>query len=245
MKTAVVTGVSYGIGKAITEGLLKDDWKVYGLSRTKPAFSNERFVWLKCDLSKSGQITKCLDKVEEQAIDALVSNAGVIVLEPATEVTKESYDWTFSVNLLAPMLLVSALCDKIQKATIISVSSVSDRIAEADMALYCSSKAANTLYFNTLALELKDAKVYTLLPDYVETPMLHSTMDNDKTFDWSSAIKMEDIAKFTGDLLSGKIAPESGSNIIIVTEALKDDLKSREKLYGFNTDTNELSRLSS
>lgn len=216
---------------------------MYGLSRSKPAFDSKNFVWVKCDLSDSDQIAKSVEAISEPALDALISNAGVIEVQMATAVTKESYDWTFSINVLAPMLLVAALRDKIQKATIISVSSVSDRFPDPEIALYVSSKAANTLYFNSLAAELKDAKVYTLLPDYVDTPMLHQTSDSNPNFDWSATIKVEDLAKLTSDLLSGKAKLDTGSNIVIVTEALKEDLKNPEKLYGFNTDTGKLDRL--
>jgi NAD(P)-dependent dehydrogenase (short-subunit alcohol dehydrogenase family) len=243
MKTAVITGASYGIGQAIAEALLQAGWKVYGLSRSKPTFKNENFVWLQCDLSQHDQIAKSLQPISEPTIDVLVSNAGVIQAESASEVSLESYEKTFSVNVLAPMLLVNALLGKIQKATIMSVSSVSDRIPEPDIALYCSSKAANTSYFDSLAQELKDAKVFTLLPDYVDTPMQHNSNDDNKDFDWSACIDMKDLAAFAADLIEGKVQVESGANIIIVTEKLTEDLKSVEKLYGFNTDTKQLTRL--
>ena len=243
MKTAIVTGVSYGIGEAIAKALLGAGWKVYGLSRSKPKLAAEHFVWLECDLAKSEQLAACVAQVSEPAIDALVSNAGVIVVEQATEVSEESYRKTFDVNVLAPMLLVAALREKIKTASIISVSSVSDRLPEADIALYCSSKAANTLYFNALAAELKDAKVITLLPDYVETPMLHSTMDAETSFDWRVTIKPDDIGKLSLGIIDGSVQVESGANVIIVTEKLKQDAESVEKLYCFNTDSGELRRL--
>ena len=243
MKTAVVTGTSYGIGKSIAEILLQEGWKVYGLSRSKPPFASEQFVWLQCDLSRPDQITDSLQKITEPAVDALISNAGVVKIETASAVSEGSYQQVFSVNVLAPMLLVNALFDKISQATIVSISSVSDRLPEAKLALCCSSKAANTLYFRALAHELKNARVYALLPDYVETPMLHSTEDTTDGFDWSATIQPHDVAKLTVDLVSGKRELDSGSTIIIVTEALKEDLKSTEKLYGFNTDIGRLDRL--
>lgn len=138
------------------------------------------------------------------------------------------------------MLVVSTLRKKIDNAVIISISSIADRIPEPDVALYCSSKAANTLYFNSLASELTHAKAFTLLPDYVDTPMQHRSNDNNKAFDWSATIKSDDVAKLTSDLISGTVLVESGSNIIIVTEKLKQDLNSVEKLYGYNTDANKL-----
>jgi NAD(P)-dependent dehydrogenase (short-subunit alcohol dehydrogenase family) len=110
---------------------------------------------------------------------------------------------------------------------------VGDRLPEADSALYCSSKAANTVYFNALAEEWKNASVYTLLPDYVDTPMQHHSNDSNKDFDWSATIKPADIAAFTLGLIIGKKKLESGSNIIIVTEKLKDDLKDVEKTLRF------------
>lgn len=244
MKTAVVTGASYGIGEAIAKELLDGGWKVYCVSRSAPKLIDGRLTWIKCDLSRSEQIANCLSEIKEASLDVLVSNAGVIEFEAASLVTKASYDKTFAVNVLAPMLIVSALRDKIQKATVVSVSSVADRFPESEVALYSSSKAANTVYFDALADNLKQARVYTLLPDYTDTPMQHSMNDNNPDFDWSTTIKPEDIAVFTTRLINGELSVESGANIIIVTEKLKEDLKNIEKLYGFNTDTNELAALS-
>jgi NAD(P)-dependent dehydrogenase (short-subunit alcohol dehydrogenase family) len=243
MKIAVVTGASYGIGKAIAEKLLADGWKVYVLSRSQPTIASEHCVWIKCDLGKTEQIKTCLETITEPRIDALISNAGVIKVENASEVSQESYQQTFSVNVLAPMLIVNALRDKISNGIIISVSSVSDRIPGADIALYCSSKAANTLYFNSLADELKNAKVITLLPSYVETPMLHGTIGDDANFEWNATIKPKNIADLVGEILAGNLNVASGSNIILVTDQLKDDLQSVEKLYGYNVTSNKLARL--
>jgi NAD(P)-dependent dehydrogenase (short-subunit alcohol dehydrogenase family) len=243
MKTALVTGASYGIGASIAEALLQEGWKVYGLSRSEPKIKNERFVWLEGDLSQPDRINEALKAISEPKLDALISNAGVVIEEMASAVSLETYEKTFSVNVLAPMLLVSTLGDKIKHATIISISSVSDRLPAADIALYCSSKAANTLYFNALAKEWKNANVYTLLPDNTDTPMLHGLPPEDPEFSWEMAIQPADIAKLCSSLISKRTKLESGANIIIVTEALKTSFKSIEKLYGFNTDSNELTRL--
>ena len=242
MNIAVVTGVSSGIGKSITELLLNNGWKVYGLSRSKPNIVNNLLVWLECDLAKPSSIANTLKAVTEPTIDLLVSNAGVIFEELPSAVTQETYEKMFTVNVLGPMLIVHALKERFAQATIVSISSVSDRLIEKDYALYCSSKAANTRYFEALAEELKQAKVFCLLPHYVDTPMLRK-LEGGTDFDWKGTIKAEDIAKFTLELARGRIGLESGSNIIIVTNSLKKGLESREKLYGFNTDTKELSKL--
>jgi NAD(P)-dependent dehydrogenase (short-subunit alcohol dehydrogenase family) len=243
MKTAVVTGASYGIGHYITEALLADGYKVYGLSRSRPPLDNERFVWLPCDLSKHTDIAPCIKQIQEPIIDVLVSNAGVVLSEAASNVSLEAFEKTYSVNVVAPMLLIAALRSKIAHATIISVSSVSDRLPDRDIALYCSSKAANTSYFNSLALDLTDARIYSLLPDFVDTPMLRKDFENDVEFKWDTIIRPEDIGKLTRDLIADRYKLESGTNIIIVTNALKSSFQSVEKLYGFNAETNELTKL--
>jgi NAD(P)-dependent dehydrogenase (short-subunit alcohol dehydrogenase family) len=240
MKIAVITGASSGIGKDLTEALLTDSWKVYGVSRSKPDIKDENFVWLPCDLSKPSDIQDL--QVDETEVDLVVSNAGVAFLEPATVVSEQSYEKMFSVNVLAPMLLIAKLKDKIKKATIVTISSVSDRIMDVDFALYCSSKAANTRYFETLALEMPDAKVISLLPDYIDTPMLRELQEG-TDFDWSQTLKVEEMTHLIENLYDGKIEAPTGSNIIVINDQLLEDLKDREKLYGYNVSNNTLTRL--
>lgn len=242
MKIAIITGVSSGIGQELAKRLLTMGWKVYGLSRRDPGIQNDAFVWIECDLAQADAIYESLQSVSEPGIDLLVSNAGVAFEEPATAANKDSYEKMFTVNVLAPILVVNSLRSKLAKAVIITVSSVSDRLVDKDFALYCSSKAANTRYFESLADELKDAKVYGLLPDYVDTPMLRELQEG-RNFDWDGTIKVGDLAGFTVELTLGKHDLESGSNIIVVTNGLIKDLKNQEKLYGFNTDTQELKKL--
>ena len=64
-----------------------------------------------------------------------------------------------------------------------------------------------------------------------------------RDFDWDGTIKAGDLANFTVELALGKHDIGSGSNIIVVTNSLIEDLENQEKLYGFNTDTQELKKL--
>lgn len=240
MKVSVITGASSGIGKDLAEALLKDSWKVYGVSRSRPDIEDENFVWLPCDLSKPSDIQNI--KIDEAKIDLVVSNAGVAFLEPATVISAQSYAKAFDVNVLAPMLLIARLKDKISKATIITISSVSDRLMEINFALYCSSKAANTRYFETLALEMPDAKVVSLLPDYIDTPMLRELQEG-KDFDWGQTLKVEEMTRLIKNLYDEKVKAPSGSNIIVINDQLVEDLEDREKLYGYNVSNGMLTRL--
>jgi NAD(P)-dependent dehydrogenase (short-subunit alcohol dehydrogenase family) len=242
MKTALVTGVSKGIGEAVAQLLLENNWKVYGVSRNRPVTPHDNLVWLQSDLTNPSAIAAITKQIAEKNIDLLVSNAGVAFQELASLTTSASYRKMFDLNVLAPMLLVSELKDKIETSTIISISSVSDRIAENDFALYCSSKAANTRYFESLAKDLNRAKVYTLLPDYVDTPMLR-VLQEGGDFNWEETMSAMDVADLCLQFADEVILAPSGSNIIIVNNALIGDLDSVEQLFGYNTDTKALTRL--
>lgn len=242
MKTSLLTGVSSGIGQQLAGILLKDGHKVYGVSRRDPNVTNPNFVWLQLDLTDHAAIAAIADKIEEPTIDLFISNAGVAFEEDASDATAESYARMFDTNVLAPILLVHALKPKIQASTIISVSSVADRLVAGDFALYCSSKAAITRYFEALADEFSEATVLSVLPDYVDTPMLRE-LQAGRDFDWDITIRPHDLAQFIADLGSKKVSVNTGTNIIVVTNGLVGDTKNIESLFAFNTDTQELIKL--
>ena len=238
MKIALVTGASSGIGYSVIENLLKSGWKVYGLSRRDPGFG-DNFIWLNIDLGVDEQIDSLSTLITEKELGLLVSNAGIIFDELPTKVTKKSFDEMFSINVLAPMLIINTLKTKLNKSYIISVSSDSDRFPSKNHALYGSSKAANKLYFESLALELKNSKIFTLLPSYIDTPMLRELKKN-SSFNFDEVVKPNQVYELIEQLISNKLIISSGSKIIVANNPLKEDFINEESLYGYNTDTGEL-----
>ena len=65
MKTAILTGSSKGIGKALLKRLLSLDYKVYGLSRT-PQSPMENFIPVECDLLDTDKLIETIKSIEKK-----------------------------------------------------------------------------------------------------------------------------------------------------------------------------------
>ena len=72
-KTALVTGASSGIGKAISEMLVNEGYTVYGIGRCfKDTKSLPGFIPLVCDLTDEKQLKETLSRIPGKELDVLV-----------------------------------------------------------------------------------------------------------------------------------------------------------------------------
>lgn len=243
MKIAVVTGGSYGLGKSICEALLKDNFKVFVISRSKPSLQNSNFVWIKADLYNDLDIKSLVDKIDEEKLDLLVNNAGTHVEESALNFSQENFHKIFHLNFIAPINVTKTLSKKLNNGLVINISSTSDRFAEEGSGLYCASKSALNIFFDAFALENKNIKVLNILPDYVDTPLQHRLSDKSEDFDWEECVMPEDIASLIIDLVNGKYDLESGIRVIVINNKTMKATRDPEKLYYYNVDSKEFKKL--
>lgn len=112
-KTALVTGCTRGIGRAMAVALAQAGAAIVGVSRTlEPGSDVEReitaagrcFTPHRCDLGNRADLRRLLSEVPGQ-IDILVNNAGTILRSPAAEHPDEYWDTVLETNLTAPFLL--------------------------------------------------------------------------------------------------------------------------------------------
>lgn len=245
MKIAVVTGSSYGLGLSISKLLLDNGFKVYGISRSEPTTKNSNFVWIKADLLNDNDLKDIIDKIDEEKIDLLVNNAGTAILESSLNLTDKNFDLTFGLNFKAPIKLTSFLKDRLDGGLIINISSNSDRFAQKDYGLYSASKAALNIFFDTITVENKNIKIFSLLPSYIDTPLQHKLNDNgnDIEFTWDMAMDSDKVAKSVLKLFENKDNYPTSSKIMIVSNKLIDDTEDPEKLWYYNVDTEEFKKL--
>ena len=243
MKTAIVTGSSSGIGREISRTLLGMGFKVYGISKTICEFNDPNFVWIGADLTDSDEFKRISKIISEDVIDVIINDAGIAFELDSLSFSEDDFKKIFDINFKAPILLTQEFKSKIRGGTIINISSVSDRLVGEGYALYCSSKAALNIYFDVVALEEKNVNFISILPSYVDTPLLHKLQEGNKDFDWNATIKSQEIAEFIKEIINHKKEALNGARIIIVSEALKEDFEYIENLWGYNVTTKELTKL--
>jgi benzil reductase ((S)-benzoin forming) len=242
-KIAVVTGSSYGIGLAIVSALLAEGYLVYGLSRTKPLLNDAQFKWTKIDLLNPEEILQLTTAIVGDHIDVLINNAGTAIIRGSLDLIDSDFEQTFGLNFIAPIRVVSALQFQLRRGIVINISSISDRLVDKEFGLYSASKAALNIYFETIALENNELKVINLLPDMVETPLLHKLCDDDPSFRWDRCMKPEQIAESIVWTIKNQKRLESGSRIIVLSKELIDDAKDPEKLWVYNVDDHAANRV--
>jgi 3alpha(or 20beta)-hydroxysteroid dehydrogenase len=111
---------------------------------------------------------------EHGRVDALVNNAGVAARERLPDVTLETWDQTFAINVTGPMLGIQALVPLMSPgSSIVNICSVAAMSGHA-AAAYTASKWALRGLTRSASLELgeRGIRVNAVMPGLVDTPLM-------------------------------------------------------------------------
>jgi NAD(P)-dependent dehydrogenase (short-subunit alcohol dehydrogenase family) len=162
MKTAVVTGASSGIGKAICLELLKEGFRVIGMARRTAEMQDivqaGGQAW-SLDMTDSASIEEAVRKAGEEAgtVDVLVNCAGYGLYGPVETVSLEEARRQFEVNLFGLARLTQLLIPGMRErraGRIVNISSMGGRIYTPFGAWYHASKHALEGWSDCLRIEL-------------------------------------------------------------------------------------------
>jgi 3-oxoacyl-[acyl-carrier protein] reductase len=153
-RTIIVTGASRGIGRAVSNVLAADRWRVIGVARSAPAdFPGEFFA---VDLGDSAATAALAGSLAARGdVLGLVSNAGLAHQETFGQVDPADFAATMDINLRPTLQLAQALLPAMQAARfgrIVTVTSLVTRGLPFRTS-YAASKAALESLTRTMAIE--------------------------------------------------------------------------------------------
>lgn len=186
-QTAIVTGASRGLGKAIALALGEAGAKVACVARNieklqetadaiKAAGGTAEIY--DCDVTDSEKIQKVVDDVMEKwdRLDIVVNNAGITRDTLTPRMSDDEWDSVITTNLRSTFLLTRAATQVMMRqryGRIINISSVSGLMGNPGQANYSASKAGVIGMTRTVARELAGRKVTVnaICPGFIATEM--------------------------------------------------------------------------
>jgi NAD(P)-dependent dehydrogenase (short-subunit alcohol dehydrogenase family) len=183
-KTALVTGASRGIGRAIALRLASEGARVGVHYASNQAAAEETVATIEAaggsafaigaELGVSGDAEALWQGFDEHAdgVDILVNNAGIAGPGLIHEVSEADYDKVFAVNAKAPFFIIQKGLERLRDGgRIINISSGVTKVAFPGMTSYAASKGAIEVLTLTLAQTLgsRGITVNAVSPGTVET----------------------------------------------------------------------------
>jgi len=153
-KSALITGSARGIGKAFAAAYVAEGATVAIADINLPAAEaaaaeiGAGAYALHLDVTQQASIDAAVKAVEERTggLDILINNAALFDLAPIVEISRESYDRLFQINVAGTLFMMQAAARSMiargKGGKIINMASQAGRRGEALVGVYCATKAA-------------------------------------------------------------------------------------------------------
>lgn len=240
-KTAIITGVSRGIGRAIALVFADYGANVAGtdIKYDENAGSLEKEIegkGVKCKVyaSDAGNFDECQELAKQVAndfgsIDVLINNAGITKDNLLMRMSEEDWDAVLKVNLKSVFNMTKAVqrtMIKQRKGAIVNMSSVVGVSGNAGQANYSASKAGIIGFTKSVAKELgsRNIRCNAIAPGFIITEMT-GKLPEDVVKSWSEQIplkrggKPEEVAN-TAAYLASDLASYVSGQVINVCGAM-------------------------
>lgn len=182
MQYVLVTGASGGMGRAVARRLAEQGYCVFALDRI-PCLAEKQIIPLTVDLTNEQELEQAAETIRKttDSLYAILHFAGMYQLDSLVEMTAESFEQIFRVNLFAAFLVNRTFFSFLQKGSRILLTT--SELAPLDplpfTGIYAVSKASLDRYAYALRMELqlRGIAVSVLRAGAVQTNMLQTSTD--------------------------------------------------------------------
>jgi NAD(P)-dependent dehydrogenase (short-subunit alcohol dehydrogenase family) len=226
---ALVTGAAHGIGRAIAQRLLDDGWRVgvvdlAGSGLSRGFAKSRRTVVVEGDVADEQTARRAVKAATEKfgRLDAVVSNAGIMVRKPISRLTLTDWHKVIDTNLTATFLLARAAEKSLRAAggAIVTIASTRALMSEPNTESYSASKGGLVALTHALAISLgPDVRVNCVSPGWI---VVHRDEQEElrrkdhKQHPAGRVGKPQDIAEIVAYLLDGDRAGFiTGANFVV------------------------------
>jgi NAD(P)-dependent dehydrogenase (short-subunit alcohol dehydrogenase family) len=223
MKNIIITGTSRGIGYQLALQFADAGHRVLALSRKTPAelLQHPNISCLAVDLSNAADLSQVENFLSAswKHVDAIVHNAGSLVLKPFAQTSLGDFEKVYRVNVFAVAMLTQVCVPYLKKGshvvTISSMGGVQGSMKFAGLSAYSSSKGAVITLSELLAEEYREQGIAfnVLAIGSVQTEMLAEAFPG-----YQAPIQPKEMAHYIFDFTlngnkyyNGKVLPVSST----------------------------------
>ena len=179
-KVAIVTGGSFGIGLAVVEKLLSENYQVFNLDIAPSEVGN----FVECDVSCVEIVKRCIAEIISQTgrVDALVSNAGKHLSATIEDTDEAMLDTLFNLNVKGAYAAIQAVLPSMKtqnNGAIVLMASDQAIIGKPNSFAYNLTKSSLASMAKTTALDYAkfNIRANAVCPGTIETPLFHHAID--------------------------------------------------------------------
>ncbi len=225
---ALVTGGANGIGRAIARRLCDDGWGVgivdlpdSGLRRAY-RLGDRRVLAIEGDVRDEKAVTAAVDAIVHRfgRLDAVVSNAGIMIRKPIRRLTLAEWHRVIDTNLTAAFLLARAAEKHLHKGhgAFVTIASTRALMSEPNTEAYSASKGGLVALTHALAISLgPGVRVNCVSPGWIETRDYGALRRKDHAQHPAGRVgRPQDIAEIVAWLIDGERSGFiTGANFVV------------------------------